>query len=114
MRKGTLTRSQHEVDRLPVIQRTAETRGGQAAARQLGVSVRQVKRLVRRYRQQGAAGLVAPRRGAPSPRAIAPERRAHIFAVVRRHYADFGPTLACEKLQACHGVAVSRKHSGSG
>ncbi|MDE0144271.1 MAG: helix-turn-helix domain-containing protein [Nitrospira sp.] len=93
-----------------VIQRTAETRGGQAvAARQLGVSVRQVKRLVRRYRQHGVQGLVSQRRGRPSPREVAPERRAHILAVVRQHYADFGPTLACEKLQACHGVCVSRE-----
>ncbi|MCY4131695.1 MAG: ISNCY family transposase [Nitrospira sp.] len=110
MRKGTLTMSQQELDRLHVIQRTAETRGGQAAAaRQLGVSVRQVKRLVRRYRQEGAQGLGSHRRGHPSPRGIAPERRAHILAVVRRYYADFGPTLACEKLQEGHGVVVSRE-----
>ena len=34
MRKGTITMSQKEVDRVQVIQRTADTRGRQAAAAQ--------------------------------------------------------------------------------
>lgn len=47
MTKEALTMSQTEVDRVQGIQRTVETRGHQAAAaRQLGVSVRQAKRRV--------------------------------------------------------------------
>jgi len=73
MSKGAITMSQKEVDRLQVIQRTAEQRGRQAAAaRPLGVGVRHVKRLVRRYRQEGAQGQVSHRRGLPSPRVIEP------------------------------------------
>ena len=110
MSKGTITMSQKELDRMHVIQQTVERRGGQVvAARQLGVSVRQIKRLVRRYRQHGAPGLVSSRRGRPSPREMAPERRGQILDVVRRHYADFGPTLACEKLAEQHGLVVSRE-----
>ena len=42
---------QKEIDRLQVIQALTDKRPGQAAAaRQLGLSVRQIKRLVRRYR----------------------------------------------------------------
>ncbi len=68
MTKEAITMSQKEVDRLQVIQRTLEIRGGQAvAARQLGLSVRQVKRLVQRYRRQGAAGVVSRRRGQRPP-----------------------------------------------
>ena len=64
MTKEAITMSQQEVDRLQVIQRTSETREQQAAAaRQLGLNVRHVKRLVRQYWSQGAAGLVSRRRG---------------------------------------------------
>ena len=56
MTKEALTMSQQEVERVHVIQRTIEARGQQAAAaRQLGVSVRHVKRLGQRSRSQGAA-----------------------------------------------------------
>ena len=33
--------------------------------------------------------------------------RDGVLALVRERYADFGPTLAGEKLAAQHGVAVS-------
>ncbi|MBK8528030.1 MAG: helix-turn-helix domain-containing protein [Rubrivivax sp.] len=42
------------------------------AALVLGISVRQVKRLCRRVREQGPAGLVSRKRGVPSNRRIAP------------------------------------------
>ncbi len=29
------------------------------------------------------------------------------MGLVRTHYADFGPTLACEKLTSCHGHELS-------
>ncbi len=38
-----------------------------AAAEALGISERQVRRLIRRYRQEGEAGLVSHRRGKPTP-----------------------------------------------
>ena len=48
------------------------------AVRQLVLSVRQVKRLVQRYRSQGAAGLVPWRRGQRPPNALAPALRAQV------------------------------------
>ena len=100
--------SQQEVERLQVIQRTIDTRGGQAvAARQLGVSIRQVKRLVRQYRLHGAVGLVSRRRGQRPANALAPALRDQVLAVVRERYPDFAPTLAHEKLTAQHGYTFS-------
>ncbi len=108
MTKEALTMSQHEVERLHVIQRTINIRGAQAtAARQLGLSVRQVKRLVHRYRHQGAAGVVSRRRGQRPPNALAPALREQAVAVVRERYPDFAPTLAHEKLTEHHGYTVS-------
>jgi len=100
--------SQKEVERLGVIQLALGKKLKQReAACQLGLSVRQVKRLVRRYRDQGAAGLVSGRRGRRPNNAIAEVVRQEVLDIVRAHYADFGPTLACEKLVERHGYTLS-------
>lgn len=108
MTKESITLSKREVDRLGVIQAVA---GGQLrqreAACQLGLSVRQIKRLVRRWRESGAGGLVSGHRGRQPNNMIAKATREAILALVRKHYADFGPTLACEKLHERHGYQLS-------
>jgi hypothetical protein len=62
------------------------------------LSYRQMKRVWRRYQDQGDAGLVHRLRGRVSARGIAPELRARILARVEARYPDFGPTLAAEYL----------------
>jgi len=64
---GMITMTMREVDRFKVIQAVTEARlkPGQAAER-LGLSVRQIERLVLRYGAAGAAGLVSGKRGRPS------------------------------------------------
>ena len=55
--------TQKTVDRLGVVQQVVDRRLRQKeAARQLDLSVRQIKRLVVRYRAEGAAGLVSRKR----------------------------------------------------
>jgi transposase len=62
-----LTMSNREITRLEVMQRLQEKRLSQKeAAGMLGMSTRQVKRLFRPYKTQGAQGLVSKRRGQPS------------------------------------------------
>lgn len=100
--------SQKEAERLAVIAQVLGGGLGQSqAASTLGLSVRQVKRLCRRVRQQGAGGLISRRRGRPSPRRIAAQLRAYYMDLVREHYADFGPRLAHEYLLREHGFAFS-------
>jgi len=100
--------SQKEVGRLEVIQAVASKQLRQVdAAAQLGVSVRQVKRLVRRYRQAGPAGLVSGHRGKRANNALPEAVRQAALRLVREHYHDFGPTLACEKLVEQHGLSLS-------
>jgi transposase len=99
-----------ERERLRVVEGMEEGRLKQAAAgKRLGLSVRQVKRLVRAYRRQGAAGLVSRRRGQPSNRRIAAAERERVVGLVRRRYADFGPTLAREYLSRDHGYRHGRE-----
>ena len=106
----TWTMSAKELDRLEVLGRVIERRLTQRqAAEQLGLSLRQVERLCRTLRADGAGGLVSRKRGRPSNRKLPEAVCEHALGLVRARYADFGPTLACEKLTEQHGVVVSRE-----
>jgi transposase len=102
--------TQGERDRLRVVEAILAGQLSQAqAAAQLKRSSRQVKRLCRRYRQAGAAGLVSKRRGKPGNRRIDELERHRLVALIQEHYGDFGPTLAAEYLRARHDGACSRE-----
>jgi transposase len=94
-----LTMSKEELSRLEVMERLDERRMRQRTAGEvLGVSVRQVKRLLRAYRCEGAAGLVSKQRGKPSHHQLDAETVQAALDLLKGRYADFGPTLAHEKL----------------
>src|ERR1700756_2122921 len=78
-----------------------------AAAQLLGRSERQVWRLLKAFRRDGAAGLISKKRGRPSNRKTAASVRAAALWIVRQYYADSGPPLAAEKLAAEHGFSFS-------
>jgi transposase len=79
------------------------------AAERLGVTARQIKRLVRAWREGGDAGLVSKQRGRVSPSQMKVEKREKIEGLLRDKYADFGPTLATEKLIELEGIVVSHE-----
>lgn len=110
MVQGQVVMSHREVDRLAVMQQllSKQIRQGEAA-RLLGVSVRQVKRLLRRYRQEGATGLIAQSRARRPPNARPEAMRQAVLELVRTRYADFGPTLAAEQLATRHGTVLSHE-----
>ena len=106
----TLTMSRREVDRLKVIERVIDRRLSQAeAAEQLGVSARQMRRLVNAYSTGGPEALLSRKRGKRRNNAYSPGFRDLVIGLVRAHYADFGPTLAAEKLLERHEITVSRE-----
>lgn len=78
----------------------------QEAARCLRLSVRQVKRLWRAYRRDGARGLISRKRGRPSNNRLNPQFVAQVVYLVTTRYPDFGPTLAREKLAEIHGLQL--------
>jgi transposase len=103
-----LTMSTSELSRVEVMGRLQEKRLTQKeAARILGVSQRQVKRLWKQYREKGASGLVSKRRGKPSNNRLAAETGQAALDLLHSRYADFGPTLAREKLVESHGLKLS-------
>lgn len=79
------------------------------AAQLIGLGRRQVFRLLKDVRESGPAGLISKRRGRPSNRRLPPAYRDLAMALVRERYADFGPTLAAEKLRELHGFGISRE-----
>jgi transposase len=105
---AVLSMSDGELRRLEVLRDV--DRGGlpvRAAAQLLGRSERQVWRLLKAFRAEGAAGLVSKKRARPSNRRTATAVRAAALWIVRQNYADFGPTLAAEKLAGEHGFSFS-------
>jgi hypothetical protein len=76
------------------------------AARLLRFSARQVRRLQRCLEAEGDRGVVHWAQGRPSNRRLADDLRAAALAAYRDRYADFGPTLAAEKL-AGEGLGVA-------
>jgi len=79
------------------------------AAEMLQLSYRQTKRIWRRFRADGDAGLVHQSRGRRSNRARPAAEQARAVALHQKRYADFGPLLASEHLADDHGIVVSRE-----
>lgn len=105
-----LTMSKRELTRVEVMQRLKEKRLTQKEAGQLlKISTRQVKRLWRAYRAKGAKGLVSGRRGRPSNNRLDAGVTQQALALIQEKYADFGPTLAHEKLSEVHKIPLSRE-----
>ena len=81
------------------------------AALLMRVGYRQAKRLWKRYREEGAAGLKHRSAGRRSNRAYAQEFRERVLGLVREKYGGpvgerFGPTLAAEHLAGEDGQEV--------
>jgi transposase len=105
-----ITASMRELERVKVIEAVIEGRlRCLQAAERLQLSVRQISRLCRRCEAAGPAGLVSAKRGRPSNRELSVDLRARAMALVRERYADFGPTLAAEKLRECHGIVLAKE-----
>jgi transposase len=105
-----LTMSKKELTRLDVMKRLEDKRLRQKeAARILGLSTRQVKRLWRTYQKDGAKGLVSKRRGKASNNRLDVGVVQRALDLIHEKYADFGPTLAHEKLSEVHQLKLSRE-----
>jgi transposase len=80
------------------------------AAEELGLSVRQVKRLLQRLKKEGDKVVIHRLRGAPSNRRIEEKTRQKAVRILSgEEYRGFGPTLASEYLASHHGIVASRE-----
>ncbi|MCM7512097.1 ISNCY family transposase [Enterobacter hormaechei] len=97
-----------EVNRLKIIQDVVDRRlTTLMAAQRLGISDRQCRRLLSRYREYGPLGMASRRRGKPSNNQLPDGLAQYALNIIRERYTDFGPTLACEKLAELHDIHLS-------
>jgi len=76
------------------------------AAQELNLSVRQIKRLYRRFKAEGPKGLLSHKKGL-SHHCLSDQTKKNALEIIRNQYMDFGPTLAHEKLTEIHGFNLS-------
>ena len=84
-----VTLNMRELDRLKVIQAVVDRmlKPGRAAER-LQLTTRQIERLVLRYRQSGAAGIVSRARGRPGNRKLDEGVACHALRLIQERYVD--------------------------
>src|SRR5205085_10056883 len=83
-----------------------DERTGVSGGQLVGLSVRQARRVWKRFRAEGDGGLVHRLRGREGNRRLGEEVRERAVKLHQGTYADFGPTLGCEKL-AGEGLELS-------
>ena len=107
---GWVTMSKQDLQRIEVLTEVlAGRRTTESAAAVLDVSMRQVQRLLNRYRDGGGGSLIHRARGRASNYQLSAGIREYAVELVRQNYRDFGPTLAAEVLIERHGIEVSRE-----
>ena len=105
-----LRMSQKERDRLKVMSELSKGKLMQVeAAEILGLSERQVRRVLRRFEAGGDGGLVHRLRGRRSNNGVGAAVREQAVDLIKAQYGDYGPTLASEVLAEEHGIVASRE-----
>jgi len=91
--------SQRERDRLKVMSLVLKRQRTQVeAARLLGLSERQIRRIQRKLEAEGDVAVVHKLRGRASNRRTDSAYRSKVLAAYRQEFMGFGPTFASEKL----------------
>ena len=103
--------SQGERDELDWLKRVkAGSITQRKAARNMGVSDRWVRTLLKRMSKQGDGVVVHGLRGRPSNRKLAAETQRKALAILKQpDWHDFGPTFAAEQLTKRHQIEVGKE-----
>jgi transposase len=101
--------NKNEQKRLMVLNQVEKgrLRGGEAAGI-LGLSLRQVRRLISAYRREGARGLAHGNRGKKPHNTLDRQIKERVIGLAGTTYADFNTQHMTEKLNECEGIKVSR------
>ena len=110
MEKELITMTQKELDKYEAIKRLiAEEIAVGDAAKLIGISARQIRRLRNKVRQDGAKGIIHGLRGRESNNKINPEILEKAAKIIRGKYPDFGPTLTHEKLVEIEKMEIGKQ-----
>lgn len=105
-----ITMSARELDKLQIIDKLIGKHiNGTKAAELLRLSIRQVRRLKSRVRRRGPKSLIHGNRGQESHNKIDDNEKKKIIGLLLKHYPDFGPTFASEKLSENYDIVHDSK-----
>jgi len=108
--KDMITMSRKEASRLHIIHQALDERITQAeAASLMGLSDRQIRRMIKRIRTTGDEGICHQSRGKPSNHRIPKKIKEKTIRLFRDDYKDFNITHATEQLLETHGITINRE-----
>ena len=97
-----------EMNKYLIIKKLVETSGNkQRAALKLGITIRQVNRLIQVYKLFGKAGFVHGNSGKPSPKAISPELKKQIVDLYKTKYSGANIKHFMELLKEHENINLS-------
>ncbi len=106
--KDIIEMSQRELTRLHIIHKAIEgLLKGRETAELLSLSDRQIRRLIKKVKEEGNAGIIHKSRGKPSNRSLPKKIKGSVIELYRQKYAGFGPLLASEKLLEQDSITVN-------
>lgn len=99
-----------ELKRLKVVQEALDRYMTQRSASiMLGLSERQMRRLIKRVREEKDRGVIHRGRGQPSNNRKPAKVKDKALSLYRKKYQGFGPTLASEKLLELDDIKISNE-----
>lgn len=105
-----ITMSRRESKRLHIIHQALDKRITQAKAAELvNLSSRQLRRMLKRVREEGDDGISHRSRGKTSNSRVPKKVKENALKLFKEKYHDFGPTFASEKLLDVHAIKVSKE-----
>lgn len=110
MAQETFTMTPKELSRYETIKRLIKKEiNGTEAAKQMNLSVRQVKNIKAKVKKYGLKGVIHGSRGKSGNRKMQQEKIEGIEKIVKTKYSDFGPFFASEKLEEIHHIKISNE-----
>ncbi len=108
--KDIIKMSLRDLKRLKVVNKALDKHITQrVAAEMIGLTERQMRRLVRGVREEGDSSIVHKARGKPSNRRMSEKVKKRVVRLYKKKYRGFGPTLASEKLLELDKTALSKE-----
>jgi transposase len=104
-----VTFNMKEIKRIRVLHKiTDKQMTASQAAELLGLSLRQVRRLIAKYRENGEPGIVHGNRGRTPNNQIEAALRVKILELAEKQYKDYNDCHFTEELEEKYGLKVSR------
>ena len=108
--EGILTMSRKEIDKLEIITQLGVNKlSVTEAAELLGISQRQIYRIQKRVKTEGAKGIIHKLRGRSSNRGYPKELKEKVIRIYNEQYSDYGPTLFSEMLITYHNISLDHE-----